>query len=120
MPDLQRSSMRFWSEHARGGERGTAALRGYCIAVAAIEKNLPFGLLDIEAKLSSLGFFADGRLAFVNERKRVPFALEHFGEDVKNGMLADAPIPIFGIREVAFAAMHDRVPVAAFGRVDSL
>src|SRR4051812_3810811 len=35
-------------------------------------------------------------------------------------MVADVAVPILRVGEVAFAAMHDGVPEAAFGRIDSL
>ncbi len=39
------------------------------------------------------------------------------GED---GMRADAPEPIAGVRGIGFDAMNDGVPIAAFGRRDVL
>ena len=114
---------------------------GERLAMAMSKQQFPFGLGDSPQDLAFLCFDRPScRLGGepIDEVECVPAAqrqeffavipgsnllrqglrrLEHGRVD---GVLAHAPKPILGVTEIAFAAMHDSVPVATAGGLDLL
>ena len=107
-------------------------------AIAVVEQQFPLGLLDIEAQLA-VARFGRERPPRTDRRTRTDPTRRHVGEFLRNShprladgssatladrikhrMPADAAEPVLGVREIALAAVHDRVPEAARRRVDPL
>ena len=98
--------------------------------VTVVEQQLPLHLLNPPARCGVRPAAAYGRLTGVDEAKRIPlvgcqqmlFAQLAYlvGDQMVNRMVAHFAKPVFGVGEVAFAAMHDAVPVASRGGGNAL
>jgi hypothetical protein len=86
-----------------------------------IEKVLPFAVLYL-AEDRNLGLIAtaQGALAIVDKLVGIPRRTVGHRQRSKDGVIANTVEPILGVGEIALAAMHDPVPIAARWRRDVL